>query len=142
MAWAPIIDLLHTKTHLKDLVYDCQSQFPPSLREALHEQQPQCRLPHLTFQFRTLLWGIPYPYEMELATSPSLYRVKLACAPQDTDGDDDFNLEANMELTTGLAPNMKDVVICSLLLGHSLSYVRPRALWQGLQALLAARWDP
>ncbi|KAJ8069833.1 hypothetical protein OCU04_000247 [Sclerotinia nivalis] len=132
MAWAPVVNLLQAKTHLKDLVYDCQSQFPPSLLRALHEQHPQCRLHHLTFRFRTLLWGAPYSYEMELATSPSLYRVKLACAPRDTDGDDDFNLEAMMELTTGLAPNLKEVIILNLLPGRSLSSVRPRGSWQGL----------
>lgn len=132
MAWAPVVNLLQAKTHLKDLVYDCQSQFPPSLLRALHEQHPQCRLHHLKFRFRTLLWGVPYPYEMELATSPSLYRVKLACAPRDTDGDDDFNLEAMMELTTGLSPNLKEVIILNLLPGRSLRSVRPRGSWQGL----------
>jgi hypothetical protein len=132
MAWAPIVNLLQVKTHLKDLVYDCQSQFPPSLLRALHEQHPQCRLHHLTFRFRTLLWGEPHAYEMQLATSPSLYRVKLACAPRDTDSDDDFNLEAMMELSAGLAPNLKDVIILNLLPGRSLKSVRPRGSWQSL----------
>lgn len=132
MAWAPLVKLLQTNTYLRDLVYDCQSQFPPSLLMVLHEQHPQCRLHHLSFRFRTLLWGIPYPYEMELATSPSLYRVKLACARRDTDGDDDFNLEAMMELTTGLAPNLKEVTIVNLSPARSLRSVRPRGSWQGL----------
>ncbi|KAH8726762.1 hypothetical protein GQ44DRAFT_792255 [Phaeosphaeriaceae sp. PMI808] len=132
MAWAPVVNLLQAKTHLKDLVYDCQSQFPPSLLRTLHERYPRCRLHHLTFKFRTLLWGTPYPYEMKLATSPSLYRVKIACARRDSDGDDDFNLEAMMELTTGLAPNLKEVTILNLFPGRSLSSVRPRGSWQGL----------
>jgi hypothetical protein len=140
MAWAPVVNFLQTKTtHLKDLVYDCQSQFPPSLLRVLHEQHPTCRLHHLTFRFRTLLWGVPFPYEMELATSPCLYRVKLATAPRDTDGDDDFNLEALMELTTGLAPNLKEVEISSLLPGRSLRYIRPRAAWQGLSGFTVAK---
>jgi hypothetical protein len=132
MAWAPLVNFLQANTHLKDLVYDCQSQFPPSLLRVLHEQHPQCRLHHLSFRFRTLLWGVPYPYEMELATSPSLYKVKLACARRDSDSDDDFNLEAVMELTTGLAPNLKEVTILNLLPARSLSSVRPRGSWQGL----------
>jgi hypothetical protein len=132
MAWTPLVNFLQANTHLKDLVYDCQTQFPPSLLRVLHEQHPQCRLHHLSFRFRTLLWGVPYPYEMELATSPSLYRVKLACARRDTDGDDDFNLEAMMELTAGLAPNLKEVTILNLLPARSLSSVRPRGSWQGL----------
>lgn len=68
---------------------------------------------------------------MELATSLSLYRVKLACAPRDTDGDDDFNLEAMIELTTGLVPNL-EVIILNLFPGRPLSSVRRRGSWQGL----------
>ncbi|KAF1948509.1 hypothetical protein CC80DRAFT_498161 [Byssothecium circinans] len=132
MAWAPVVSLLQAITHLEDLIYECQSQFPPSLLRTLREQHPQCRLHHLTFRFRTLLWGVPYPYEMELATSPSLYRVKLACALRDTDGDDDFNLEAMMELAAGLAPNLKEVIILDLYPSGSCRYRRSRESWQGL----------
>jgi hypothetical protein len=46
---------------------------------------------------------------MELATSPSLYRLDVVCAWRDSDGDDDFNLEAAMDLASGLAPNLKEV---------------------------------
>jgi hypothetical protein len=132
MAWDPAVRLLQAIPHLKDLVYDCQNQFPPSLLHTLHKQHPQCRLHHLTFRFRTLLWGVPYPYEMELATSPSLYRVKLACGWRDSDGDDDFNLEAMMELTAGLAPNLKEVTVSTLHPYHSWRYDRSRGPWQGL----------
>jgi hypothetical protein len=69
---------------------------------------------------------------MELATFPSLYRVKLACAPRDTDGDDDFNLEAMMELAAGLAPNLKEVIILSFYPRHSARYRRSRESWKGL----------
>lgn len=133
MAWAPVVSLLQAIPYLKDLIYDCQSQFPPSLLRTLHEQHPQCRLHHLTFRFRTLLWGVPYPYEMELATSPSLYRVKATCAYQDSDGDFDFNLDAVMELAAGLAPNLKEVTILDLIphLPSSQRSVR-KPLWQGL----------
>ncbi|KAJ4296815.1 hypothetical protein N0V90_006863 [Kalmusia sp. IMI 367209] len=132
MAWAPVVSLLQTIPYLEDLVYDCQSQFPPSLLSTLREQHPQCRLHHLTFRFRTLLWGVPYPYEMELATFPSLYRVKVACALRDTDGDDDFNLEAIMEVVAGLAPNLKEVIILNLFPSLSSRYRRSRESWQGL----------
>jgi hypothetical protein len=114
MAWAPVVSLLQAITHLGDLIYDCQNQFPPSLLRSLRKQHSLCRLHHLTFRFRTLVWGIPYPYEMELATSPSLYRVKVTCARQDSDGDFDFNLEVMMELAAGLAPNLKEVTILGL----------------------------
>ncbi|KAF2871258.1 hypothetical protein BDV95DRAFT_573622 [Massariosphaeria phaeospora] len=133
MAWAPIVSLLRATTGLKDLIYDCQSQFPPSLLRTLREQHPLCRLHHLTFRFRTLLWGVPYPYEMELATSPSLYRVKTTCAYQDSDGDFDFNLDAIMELAAGLAPNLKEVTVLAIdphLPSRQRRYPKPP--WQGL----------
>ncbi|KAF2123667.1 hypothetical protein P153DRAFT_412508 [Dothidotthia symphoricarpi CBS 119687] len=133
MAWAPIVSLLQALPGLRDLVYDCQSQLPPSLLRALHEQHPLCRLHHLTFRFRTLLWGVPYPYEMELATSPSLYRVRVTCTYQDSDGDFDFNRDAVMELAAGLAPNLKEVTILDLnpYLSSSQRSVR-KPSWQGL----------
>ncbi|PQE20309.1 kinase subdomain-containing protein [Rutstroemia sp. NJR-2017a BBW] len=127
MAWAPVVNLLQVKLHLEDLVYDCQSQFPPSLLRALREKHPQCRLHHLTFRFRTLLQGVPNSYEMELATSPSLYRVMVTFAELDSNAEHDFNLEAMMELTTGLAPNLK-----KLLRSYPLSLRPPRRSWQGL----------
>lgn len=69
---------------------------------------------------------------MELATSPSLYRAKLVCAPRDSDGDDDFNLEAMMELTAGISPNLKEVIVLNLLPAGSTKSLRPRGSWQGL----------
>lgn len=132
MAWTPVIEFVRALPHLKDLIYDCYSQFPPSLLDVLHAQHTQCRLHHLTFRFRTLLWGVPKPYEMELATSPSLHRVKVACGWRDTDGDDDFNQEALMDLVSGLAPNLKDVTVLRLLPMLSMRYVRARDDWKGL----------
>ncbi|KAJ4375273.1 hypothetical protein N0V83_002359 [Neocucurbitaria cava] len=70
---------------------------------------------------------------MELATSPSLYRLKATCAYQDSDGDFDFNLDAVMELAAGLAPNLKEVTILDLfpnLSSRQRSVRKP--LWQGL----------
>ena len=132
MAWVPVASLLRRLPHLKDLIYDCESQFPPSLLETLREWHPQCRLHHLTFRFRTLLWGVPYPYELELATYPALHRVKVGCSQRDTDGDDDFNLEALMELVAGLAPSLKEIIVLSLEPAASRRYFRHRDEWQGL----------
>lgn len=139
MAWAPLVDLLDNEIPLEDLVYDCQSQFPPSLLSILHKQHPRCRLHHLTFKFRTLLWGVSYAYEMELATSPSLHTVKVACAHRDSDGDDGFYLEAMMELVTGLAPNVKYVIVLNLFPGRSLRSTLPRGLWQGLPGFVPGK---
>ena len=51
---------------------------------------------------------------------------------RDSDGDDDFNLEAMMELVTGLAPNLNEVIVLNLFPGGSLKSRRPRGSWQSL----------
>lgn len=120
LAWAPLVNLLEEdKISLEDIVFDCRSQFPPSLLGILHERHPRCRLHYLTVKFRTLLSDVPNPYEMELATSSSLYAVKVACSQRDSEGDDDFNQEAIMELVTELAPNLNEVTVLNLYPGGS-----------------------
>jgi hypothetical protein len=133
MAWAPFLDVLEATVGLRDLIYECRNQLPPSLLRTLHKQLPSCRLHHLTFRFRTLLWGVPYPYEMELATSPSLHRVNVVYTYQDSDADFDYNADAVMELAAGLAPNLKEVTIMKIhspLASSQRSERRPP--WQGL----------
>jgi len=135
LAWGPAVEFIRTLPYLTTLIYDCKNQFPPSLLDALHSHQPQCRLHHLTFRFRTLLWGIPKPYEMALATSPCLYKVKVEWSWRDSNGDDDFNLEATMELAAGLAPNLKEVEILNVVpyeQARRAYFSRPRKLWAGL----------
>ncbi|KAF2497120.1 hypothetical protein BU16DRAFT_349993 [Lophium mytilinum] len=140
LAWVPLVSLIRTLPRLTKLVYNCRNQFPPSLLDALHDHHPQCKLYHLTFRFRTLLWGTPYPYEMALATSPCLYSVKVACGQRDSDGDDDFNQEAMMELVAGLAPNLKEVVVVNLTPENSWRYNRrPREPWRGLPGFVPGR---
>ena len=132
LSWAPALSLIQVTPHLKDLIYDCKSQFPPSLLSTLHKQHPQCRLHHLSFRFRTLLWDTPYPYEMELATSPSLYRVKLICTYRNSDYDDDFNEEAVMDLAAGLAPNLKEIINVNIMAYRSGRDHRHKEKWHGL----------
>jgi len=73
--------------------------------------------------------GVPYHYEMELATSPCLYRVKVVCTDKDSDGDFDYNMDAVRELAAGLAPSLKEVSINKLWpYRHSVG----KPLWQGL----------
>ena len=140
LAWLSVVGLIKTLPHLAKLVYDCQNQFPPSLLDALHDYHPHCKLYHLTFRFRTLLWGTPYPYEMALATSPCLYSVKVECSERDSEGDDDFNQEAIMELAAGLAPNLKEVVIVNLYPENSWRYEdRPRGSWRGLPGFVTGQ---
>ncbi|KAI9678982.1 MAG: hypothetical protein M1822_007408 [Bathelium mastoideum] len=132
MAWAPVIGLMKRLPGLTTLVYDCRNQFPPSLLDAVHEH-PRCKLKHLTFRLRSLLWDVPDPYEMALATSPSLYSVRLRCAWRDSHGNDDFNQEAMMELVAGLAPNLEQLVVVNTSpYMYSAQRRRPRGLWRSL----------
>ncbi|TVY34831.1 hypothetical protein LSUB1_G008236 [Lachnellula subtilissima] len=140
LAWAPVVGLIQTLPRLSKLVYDCRNQFPPTLLDALHDHHPQCKLYHLTFRLRTLLWGTPYPYEMALASSPCLYSVKVECCRRDSEGDDDFNQEAMMEIVASLAPNLKKVVVVNLTPENSRRYYRrPREPWRGLPGFVSGR---
>jgi hypothetical protein len=135
IAWKSLASAIKTMPCLAKLEYNCSNQFPPSLLEALHDHisYPQCKLYHNTFRLRTLLWDTPYPYEMALATSLCLYSVKVKCCHRDSEGDMDFNQEAIMELVTGLAPNLKEVVVVNLLPESSWRYHHlPWKSWQGL----------
>ncbi|VUC35366.1 unnamed protein product [Clonostachys rosea] len=132
MAWDPVVSLIKLLPRVGKLIYDCPNQFPPSLLDALHEYQPHCRLYHLTFRLRTLFWGTPYPYEISLATSPCLYGVELVCTDRDTDGDDDFNQAAMMELVAGLAPNLSEVTIVNFRAFLSSRFFRRPEPWHGL----------
>lgn len=136
VSWAPVVDLIKVLPGLKMLVYECSNQFPPSLLDAIHGH-PLCKLKHLKFWLRSLLQDIPDPYEMALATSPSLCSIKVRCTWRDSNGDDDFNHEAVMELAAGLAPNLKEVrVVCFFPYIRAALQRRPRGTWRGLPGFI------
>lgn len=131
LAWAPVVGLIKILPGLKTLVYNCRNQFPPLLLDTIHERQ--CKLHHMTFRLRSLLSETLDPYELALATSPCLYKAQVRYTWHDSNGDDDFNQEAMMELAAGLAPNLREVVV----VGFTPSLTRwktnpPREPWRGL----------
>jgi hypothetical protein len=130
--WAPVARLLSQTPCLKDLVYESETVFPPCVLRVLQERLPDCRLHHQTFKFRTLLWDVPDRLEMELATLQNLHSVRIACAQRDSDGDDDFNLEAVMELAS-MAPGLRSVsVVKKAPYDTRRFYLRRRGEWKGL----------
>lgn len=138
MAWAPVVSLIKTLPGLTTLEYDCRNQFPPLLLDAIQEHK--CKLHHMTFRLRSLLSDTPDPYEMALATSPCLYKAQVRCAWRDSNGDDDFNQEAMMELAAGLAPNLKELVVVELQPPISLlNRRRPRGPWRGLPGFVPGK---
>lgn len=138
MAWAPVVSLIKILPGLTTLKYDCRNQFPPLLLDAIEEHK--CKLHHMTFRLRSLLSDTPDPYEMALATSPCLYKAQVRCAWRDSNGGDDFNEEAMMELAAGLAPNLKELVVVGL---HPpipfLKRRRPRGPWRGLPGFVPGK---
>lgn len=114
-AWSPIVGLIKTLPHLTKLVYNCRNQFPPSLLDALHQHQPQCRLYHHTFRLGSLVSEAIDPHEIAIATSPCLHSVKARAPSFDSHGEDDFNEEAMREIVAGFAPNLREVYILKLL---------------------------
>ncbi|CAH0049042.1 unnamed protein product [Clonostachys solani] len=131
-AWAPVVNFIRTLPSLEKLVYNCLDQFPPSLLYALHKYHPKCKLYHMTLRLRTLTWDTPHPYEMALATSPCLYSTTVICVRRDSEGDDDFNQEATMELVAGLAPNLKEVTMINCFPYRGRRFAHDRAQWKGL----------
>lgn len=132
-AWAPVVRLIEILPHLTKLVYNCRNQFPPSLLDALHQHQPQCRLYHLTFRLGSLVSEAIDPHELAIATSPCLHSVKARIL---YNWDDDFNEEAIRDIVAGFAPNLREVYILRLL-PERLSRWRPnmgmgRGPWRGL----------
>lgn len=74
-------------------------------------------------------------YEMQLATSPLLCAGKIVCSWRDTDGDNDSNKEAIMEIT-GMVPSLREVIILAFEPMLASRYLRPRQTWQGLQGCM------
>jgi len=77
--WQPLALLLQNLAGLRELHFSCSSQFPPCLLDALHRYLPRCKLFLNTFRLRSLFSPAPDPYELQLVTSPCLYRVRMAC---------------------------------------------------------------
>lgn len=78
--WALVVDLLKRLPALKDLLYRSYQRFPPPLLRALHRERPKCRLHLQSFSLSRYYASIADPYELELISSPSLYRVMLSCS--------------------------------------------------------------
>lgn len=133
LAWTPVPDLIRILPGLVILEYECRNQFPPLLLDAIQERQ--CKLHHRTFRLRSLVSDITNPFKKKmLATSPYLHKVQLRRAWRDSNGYDNFNQEAIMELMAGLAPNLKEFVVINLSPPlSSLDRRRPRGSWQGLR---------
>lgn len=118
-SWRPLITLLDKLPKLEDLVWLCNEQFPPCLLGFLHQSRPKCRLRLYSF-FLQSLGVMPMfcryegldPYELKLATSPSLYSVVLHT--KETNGwnyNDPCYQQPALKRLLRLAPSLEEVYI-------------------------------
>jgi hypothetical protein len=134
-AWKPLASLLQKLPALMDLRYGFPGQFPPCLLEALHKYLPRCRLHINTFKLRSLNAPSTDPYELMLATSPSLTSIRVECDMQHcyiTKHIPNFNYEAVQRMVGGLAPNLKELQIFHADWEANLDSYLPSKAWRGL----------
>ena len=112
--WQPLGRFI-SSLHLKELVWSSKEQLPRCILTVLHEQLPACRLHARDFDLRSLHQrdAIQDIEETEymLATSPCLYQIVGPYSNRDFVGCANFNEEAVLELSAGLAPNLKHVCV-------------------------------
>lgn len=116
--WTPVVELVRRLSGLTDLVFQCLSQFPPSLLLVVHEKRI-ARLHLRTWHLRSLdNWTVKDPHELALIRSSSLYSIWLSPAeclePYARPVERCPQVEAvyQMLTTKGLAPNLRDLRKC------------------------------
>ncbi|KAJ5090372.1 hypothetical protein N7532_009056 [Penicillium argentinense] len=73
--WKPVVDLIKQLPALKDLIWHYPEQFPASILETLHRDQPQCLLHLDCFWLRSQGSPETDPGELAILTSPSLHTL-------------------------------------------------------------------
>ncbi|KUJ08796.1 uncharacterized protein LY89DRAFT_599335, partial [Mollisia scopiformis] len=133
-AWKPLAALVRQLPALQDLIYKRPSQFQPCLLETLHQHLPHCRLHIDPFKLRSLNEHLTDPYEVVLATSPSLYSIGVDCDMQwgaITGTVQNFNYEAVQSMVACLAPNLKEIRIFNASWGATLNGFPEGEPWKG-----------
>lgn len=107
--WIPLVDLIQSLPSLSDLSWCCSSRVPGRLLETLLQHLPLCGL-HIE-EFQLVSPGEPSltAQDLALATSPSLRSICFKYDEYQSNGEEDFTLEAVARITAGLAPNLHHV---------------------------------
>jgi hypothetical protein len=132
--WKLLAGLLKQLPALMDLIYRFPGQFPPCLLETLHKHLPRCKLHINTFRLRSLNAPSIDPYEFRLATSPSLYSIRVDCDMQYgriTEKVQNFNFEAVQSMVSGMAPNLKEVHVFHAGYNAIIEDYLPGKPWKG-----------
>lgn len=75
----------------------------------LHTVLPGCKLQIRRFSLRRLLDDSLDPHELDLITSPNLTSVRSWYHVWNSQGGDDFNDLALLEMASGLSPSLEEV---------------------------------
>ncbi|PMB65694.1 hypothetical protein BM221_007891 [Beauveria bassiana] len=108
--WQALVELCKELPLLEDVVFASTGQFPRALLSELHENHPQSRLHMRNFGLRSLIHSeleerpAMHADDIALATSPCLYSVVAVTSQYRREQVVDYNKEAIMEMTAGLAP--------------------------------------
>ncbi|KAI4868615.1 hypothetical protein F4820DRAFT_409920 [Hypoxylon rubiginosum] len=118
--WRPLANLIRQLPMLSDVIYQCSTQFPPCLLEALHEHQPVCRLHVDSFRLRCL-GSTPMKmdqHELMLITSPCLHSINIRTGERDLYNFRHWvpvhHLGAIFRLVAGVTPNIKEVHVSGM----------------------------
>ncbi|KAM3461692.1 hypothetical protein NHJ6243_004774 [Beauveria neobassiana] len=142
--WQALVELCKELPLLEDVVFASSDQFPRALLSELHENHPQSRLHMRNFGLRSLIHSeleetpAMHADDIALATSPCLYSVVAVTSQCRWEQVVDYNKEAIMEMTAGLAPRLTNVCIVGGTMQSSripMSTI-PRPPWQGFPSSL------
>jgi hypothetical protein len=107
--WTPLQALIRDLSSLSDLSWRCSSRVPEGLLQTLQHHVPSCGL-HVR-EFRLAVPSLPNirAEHLPLATSPNLRSIWFKYDDYQSNGEEDYTLEAVARITGRLAPNLSHV---------------------------------
>ncbi|KAJ4983398.1 hypothetical protein SVAN01_11090 [Stagonosporopsis vannaccii] len=144
--WETLAQFIST-LHLKELVWASTRELPRCIISVLNKQLPTCRLHIYGFDLRSLhqrgtLQDIEET-EYLLATSPCLYSISAPYSRYDASGCANYNGEATLRLSSGLAPNLRHVCVWDnsvMSSGEIRSRSNARPDWRGFHPQSDRDW--
>ncbi|KAL2827567.1 hypothetical protein BDW59DRAFT_144007 [Aspergillus cavernicola] len=138
--WDSLVRLVSQLSRLQDLLWACETQFPPCLLHILDHNLRRCKLHIRAFKMPSLHQDADHPSDVDerdfaLATSPCLSSVLVPLSHYDTDGCVEYNEEAVLRMAAGMTPNLTHVHIVHRPIGSSPYFhnavIRGRPPWRG-----------
>jgi hypothetical protein len=144
--WQPLAQFI-SSLQLKGLVWTWTEQLPCCVLSVLNEQIPACRLHVYRFNLRSLhqkdtLQNIE-GNEYILATLPFLYTIVAPYSMYDSSDCANYNGDATVEVSAGLAPNLKHISVWDnsvVSSGEIRSRRNPRLEWRGFHPQSENEW--